>query len=77
MEKAAAKGYYEKVVEIATKDAAATTKYADVLKTAYSYLAVVACKAKDAPKATEYANKILITSPDDANAKTILDGGCN
>ncbi len=76
-EKAAAKGYYEKVVEIATKDAAATTKNAEVLKTAYGYLAVVACKAKDAAKATEYANKILATTPDDSNAKAILGGGCN
>ncbi|MEY4927685.1 MAG: hypothetical protein RI894_2121 [Bacteroidota bacterium] len=75
--KVAAKGYYEKVVEIATKDAAATAKNAEVLKTAYGYLAVVACKAKDVAKATEYANKILATTPEDENAKAILGGGCN
>ncbi len=76
-EKAAAKGYYEKIVEISTKDEAAKTKNAEVLKTAYGYLAVVACKAKDVAKATEYANLILATSPDDANAKSIIAGGCN
>ncbi len=76
-EKAAAKGYYEKVVELGTKDEAAKTKNADALKTAYGYLAVVACKAKDVAKATEYANLILATTPDDPNAKSILAGGCN
>ena len=73
-EKGAAKGYCEKMVELGEKDA---VKYAEQLKTAYSYLAGFACKAHDAAKATEFANKILATDPANEQAKAIATVGCN
>lgn len=73
-EKGTAKGYCEKIIEVGGKDA---VKNAGALKTAYGYLAAYSCKVKDIAKATEYANKILETDPENANAKAILGGGCN
>ena len=73
-EKGTAKGYCEKIIEVGGKDA---VKNAAALKTAYGYLAAYSCKTKDIAKATEYANKILETDPENGNAKAILGGGCN
>jgi tetratricopeptide (TPR) repeat protein len=73
-EKAAAKTYQEKVVELGAKDSA---KYKDQLITAYGYLGGLACKAKDVANATANATKLLELNPASEQAKAILGGGCN
>jgi tetratricopeptide (TPR) repeat protein len=72
-EKAAAKTYQEKVVELGAKD---KVKYKDALLTAYGYLGGLACKAKDAATATTNATALLELNPESEQAKAILAGGC-
>lgn len=70
----AAKGYYEKMVEVITAkdDWRTTPSMQRMALEGYNYLAYYYYLTGDAPQAIQYANKVLELDPENSNAKAIL-----